>query len=179
MTLRLILIRHAKSSWSDPFADDHARPLNKRGRASAKAIGQWMAQNKYFPQVMLCSDAERTQETASLILPELHVQPELVLRSDLYLAPPQDIAAAIKSRAEIVVGVIGHNPGIGALANSLVSAPPDHPRFLDYPTCATSVIDFHEALEGRLLPGTGRCTDFIVPRDLIGTHATDAGTSHS
>ena len=128
MTLRLILIRHAKSSWSDPFADDHARPLNKRGRASAKAIGQWMTQNKYFPQVVLCSDAERTQETASLILPELHVQPELVLRSDLYLATPQDIVAAIKSRAEVVVGVIGHNPGIGSLANSCLLYTSPSPR---------------------------------------------------
>ncbi len=43
MTLRLILIRHAKSSWSDPFADDHARVLNARGQDSAKAVGEWMA----------------------------------------------------------------------------------------------------------------------------------------
>ena len=29
--MRLILIRHAKSSWDDPFQDDHAQILNKRG----------------------------------------------------------------------------------------------------------------------------------------------------
>ena len=39
MTKRLILIRHAKSSWDDPFGDDHARILNTRGQASAAAIG--------------------------------------------------------------------------------------------------------------------------------------------
>ena len=64
MTKRLILIRHAKSSWSDPFADDHARVLNKRGIASARAVGAWLAENDYVPQMILCSDSARTQETA-------------------------------------------------------------------------------------------------------------------
>ena len=173
MTMRLFLIRHAKSSWSDPFADDHARVLNKRGVASATAIGKWMAQRKYLPQVVLCSDAARTRETASLILAELPTTPELVLRSDLYLASPETITQAIKSRSEVVVAVIGHNPGIGELANRLVGKAPDHPRFYDFPTCATALIDFHEALQGRLVPGSGRCTDFAVPRDLIGVDAAE------
>ena len=174
MTLRLILIRHAKSSWSDPFADDHSRALNKRGHASAIAVGKWMEAKGYLPQVLLCSDAARTQETAELILPSLRLRPELVLLPSLYLAAPETIANAVRNRKEIVVAVIGHNPGIGMLANSLVCAPPDHPRFHDYPTCATALIDFHEVLEGKLIPGTGRCTDFIVPRDLIGTDKSAA-----
>ncbi|MEC7253413.1 MAG: histidine phosphatase family protein, partial [Candidatus Thermoplasmatota archaeon] len=32
MRTRLIIMRHAKSSWSDASLDDHDRPLNKRGR---------------------------------------------------------------------------------------------------------------------------------------------------
>jgi len=39
MTRRLILMRHAKSSWDHPGLDDHARPLNGRGAASAEALG--------------------------------------------------------------------------------------------------------------------------------------------
>ena len=54
MTCRLILIRHAKSSWDDPMADDHARVLNGRGRASAAAIGGWLAAKSYLPDVVLC-----------------------------------------------------------------------------------------------------------------------------
>ena len=38
---RLILMRHAKSDWSTGGAD-HQRPLNKRGRNSAKALGDWL-----------------------------------------------------------------------------------------------------------------------------------------
>ncbi|MFO7771937.1 MAG: histidine phosphatase family protein, partial [Roseovarius gahaiensis] len=37
MTRRLILMRHAKSSWGDPAQPDHARPLNSRGQRSATA----------------------------------------------------------------------------------------------------------------------------------------------
>lgn len=32
---RLFLIRHAKSSWSDPDLRDFERPLNKRGKHDA------------------------------------------------------------------------------------------------------------------------------------------------
>ena len=36
----LLVLRHAKSSWSDPALDDHERPLNKRGRRDAPRIGE-------------------------------------------------------------------------------------------------------------------------------------------
>ena len=91
MTKRLILIRHAKSGWDDPFADDHARILNKRGRASALAVGGWLADQGYIPQTVLCSDAARTQETAELILPQLVPAPKLKLSGMLYHAAPDTI----------------------------------------------------------------------------------------
>ena len=40
---RLILTRHAKSSWDDPAMPDHDRPLNDRGRAAAVQLGVWLA----------------------------------------------------------------------------------------------------------------------------------------
>jgi phosphohistidine phosphatase len=71
------------------------------------------------------------------------------------------------------VAVIGHNPGIGMLANSLVKQAPAHHRFSDYPTCATSVIDFDLTSWSEVKHQSGTCTDFIVPRDLIGTPIHD------
>ncbi len=166
MTLRLILIRHAKSSWSDPFADDHARVLNKRGQASAKAVGAWMAQNGYQPDVVLCSDAARTRETASLILPQLSPVPELSLSQMLYHAAPDTILDQLHQQKEKTVGVIGHNPGVGMLANALARSAPDHDRFRDYPTCATTVIDFDVGQWASVTEGMGLVIDFVVPRDL-------------
>ncbi|SFR96923.1 SixA phosphatase family protein [Yoonia litorea] len=161
--MRLILIRHAKSSWSDPFANDHARVLNKRGRASARAIGAWLADNDYVPAIIHCSDAARTQETAELIMPYFDTRPKLRLSRRLYHAAPDTITDLVRKEKHDVVAVIGHNPGIGMLANRIVTEPPSHPRFHDYPTCATTIVDMAtpDAKDGT-------CVDFIVPRDLIG-----------
>ncbi|MFU8824946.1 SixA phosphatase family protein [Yoonia sp.] len=168
MTLTLILIRHAKSSWDDMFSDDHARVLNARGRAAAPSIGAWMATRGYIPQVVLCSDAARTRETAGLILPHLSPQPELRVSSDLYHASPDTMLAEISKQTSPVLALIGHNPGIALLANGLLKRRPSHPRFADYPTCATTVITFDADSWRDAAPNTGTCKDFIMPGDLTG-----------
>lgn len=173
MTLRLILIRHAKSSWSDPFGDDHERVLNARGRASAEAIGVWMAEQGYVPDLVLCSDAMRTQETANLILPALTPHPKLQLSERIYHASPDTILDLIQQQTEAKIAVIGHNPGIGMLANALVKSAPEHRRFSDYPTCATTVIDFDAAKWSEVRQRSGCFEAFVVPRDLIGTSNHD------
>jgi len=173
MTLRLILIRHAKSSWSDPFGDDHERVLNARGRASAEAIGVWMAEQGYVPDLVLCSDAIRTQETADLILPALTPQPKLQLSERIYHASPDTILDLVQQLSEAKIAVIGHNPGVGMLANALVKSAPEHRRFSDYPTCATTVIDFDAAKWSEVRQRSGCFEAFVVPRDLIGTSNHD------
>lgn len=166
--LRLILIRHGKSSWSDPFADDHARVLNARGQAAARAIGGWLADHEYLPDMMLCSDAARTKQTADLILPALTPRPKLQVSPKLYHAAPDTILDRLTRETAQTIAVVGHNPGIGILAKFLVEDQPDHPRFGDYPTCATTVIDFAATQWAGLRHHHGQCVDFVVPRDLIG-----------
>ena len=173
MSLRLILIRHAKSSWGDPFADDHARVLNNRGRTSAKAIGEWLAQAGHVPDLVLCSDAARTRETAERIILAFAARPRLQFSGRLYHAAPDTIFDLIRKQTTSHLAVIGHNPGIGMAANALVATPPDHHRFSDYPTCATTVIDFAMTSWGDLKPGWGQVVDFTVPRDLIGTSGSE------
>lgn len=175
MSRRLILIRHAKSSWDDPFADDHARVLNNRGTESAMAVGGWLKAGHYIPDIVLCSDAIRTQETAAGILPQLDPAPVLELSPQLYHAAPATMLDLLRKQTKATVALIGHNPGIGMLASALVKKPPAHPRFSDYPTCATTVIDFEIDTWADAKTKGGVCVDFIVPRDLIGTTAHDIG----
>ena len=63
---RLVLLRHAKSAWNNPALADHDRPLNPRGRAAALAMAR--AVTELAPDLVLCSDAARTRETASLLV---------------------------------------------------------------------------------------------------------------
>lgn len=168
MTLRLILTRHAKSSWDNPFAEDHERVLNERGRASASAIGTWLKEKGYLPAEVLCSDAARTAETWARVAAELPDPPEVSYYHRLYHAPASRMLATLAMARETTVMMIGHNPGIGDFAAGLATTAPAHPRFHDYPTTATTVFDFDAETWDDVRPGTGQVVDFIVPRDLIG-----------
>lgn len=164
MTRRLILIRHAKSSWSDTYADDHGRGLNDRGRISAEAMGVWMAQNGYVPDLILTSDAMRTVQTTALLCKGMEAAVTIKEISTLYLAAPQSIIDIARIAQGQTVALIGHNPGIGMAAEMLVAEAPSHDRFDDYPTGATTVIDFAD--DDWCAPGKGVVAAFAIPREL-------------
>lgn len=158
----LILMRHAKSDWDDPRLSDHARPLNKRGRRSATALGKWLRKQALAPDQILCSSAIRTQETfVRLALPGT---PDVL--DSLYLAEPEQMLTELRRATGSIVLMIGHNPGIAHFAQALVATPPRHERFDDYPTGATLVVGFDINAWVDLRPGTGRVQHFITPGDL-------------
>ena len=164
MTRRLILMRHAKSSWGDPAQDDHERPLNGRGRRSAEALGAWLKAENILPDQILVSSAERTVETCE----RLNLEHEKTVLDALYHASPEVMMRVLKLATGQCVLMLGHNPGIAWLARDLVARAPDHPRFSDYPTGATLVVDFAIESWGELKPGSGKAAKFITPRELIG-----------
>lgn len=160
---RVILMRHAKSDWSAGM-QDHERPLNKRGKTSAHALGQWLQTRNYIPDQVLCSSAERTGQT--LLGLGLAATIQVDFSRQLYLAEADMIYAALRDVEVECVLMIGHNPGIADLAHQLISDPPEHPRFLDYPTGATLVLDFANQRDDEVSWHNGQLVDFIVPRDL-------------
>lgn len=162
MTKRLILIRHAKSSWEHPGAD-FDRPLNNRGYKSAPAIGVWLRENGYLPDAILSSSAKRTRETCH----GLHFDAPARFEDSLYLATPKVMLVELKKETVDTVLMLGHNPGIADFAEQLVDIPPQHNRFYDYPTCATAVIDFEIHDWSQIEAGTGKVVDFIIPRELL------------
>lgn len=164
MSLRLILMRHAKSSWGDPTLDDHQRVLNGRGRRSAEAIGSWLRGENVIPDQILVSSAARTKETCK----RLDSEAETVVLDALYLASPGGMLEILKRASGATVLMLGHNPGTAWLARDLVARAPEHPRFSNYPTCATLVVDFGIDDWKDLKPGTGKVIRFITPRELIG-----------
>jgi phosphohistidine phosphatase len=166
MTLRLILSRHAKSGWDDPELSDHDRPLNARGRGDAPKVGAWLRAKGYLPDAALVSSARRTQETWERLSPELGRAVAVTIRPELYLATAEVILAHLRAQTASSIMLIAHNPGIGEAAERLLAVAPTHPRFRDYPTCATLVAEFACDDWGMVDWGTGRAVDFIVPRDL-------------
>lgn len=165
---RLILTRHAKSSWDDPMMSDHDRPLNARGRAAAAALGRWLASRGNVPGEVLCSDSLRTRETFDLAAAEMPGAPAPVLKPALYHAGPEVMLAVLRRATADVVMMIGHNPGIGEFARRLLARHPPGAAFARYPTGATLVADF--AGEGWETAdfGAAALVDFIVPGDAAG-----------
>lgn len=167
MTLRLILTRHAKSSWDDPLMSDHDRPLNERGKAAAQDLGGWLASRGYLPEQVLCSDAQRTWETWSTIAGQLPTQPVLDLKPSLYHASADVMLAVLRRASAGVVMMVGHNPGIAEFAHRIVSRAPLNAEFKRYPTGATLVCDFAAESWEEVNWAMGSVDDFVVPRELV------------
>ncbi len=166
MTLRLILTRHAKSSWDDPALPDHDRPLNARGRRAADALGRWLASRGDVPGEVLCSDALRTRQTWESIAPHLPGAPPATLKPALYHAGPDVMLAVLRHASAPVVMMLGHNPGIAEFAERLVARPPADPEFRRYPTGATLVASFEGDDWGEAGFARASAIDFVVPREL-------------
>ncbi|MFT9207123.1 SixA phosphatase family protein [Acetobacter orientalis] len=126
MSRKLLLLRHAEAAPA-PMGDfstvaDHARPLTAAGLAAAQRCGLWLRQQGLSPDYVVCSPAVRTRQTLEGLLPFLHAPLSAPLFCpDIYEAPPHALLAQIQKtppQARTVL-LIGHNPGISALARQL------------------------------------------------------------
>jgi phosphohistidine phosphatase len=120
---QLHLLRHTKSSWDDD-EDDHARTLNRRGREAARLIGESLPKVVRGLDLVLCSSALRTRETAELALAGLKPAPNTLFEDGLYLATQGALMQRLCELDESydAVMIIGHNPGLHELAVALASA---------------------------------------------------------
>ena len=167
MTLRLILVRHAKSSWSNAGLEDHERPLNDRGKRSALKIGSWLNERNHLPQRVLSSDSVRTRETWMLIEGELNSRSPVSWHRALYHAGAQTMLDMLRSsKNEPTILMLGHNPGIAIFAGMLAQEPPQHERFRDYPTGATAILEFSATQWRDIDWGSAMVVDFAIPREL-------------
>ena len=117
----LLLLRHAKSSWKHPELADHDRPLNKRGKRTAPHIGALLQDEDLIPDLILCSSAVRAHTTALLVAKACAYEGEIKQTRQLYLAEPEDYVELLRQVAEkhARLLVVGHNPGLEALIESL------------------------------------------------------------
>lgn len=170
--LKLSLLRHAKSSWDDPDLGDHERPLSKRGTKAAASMGRYIAEHDLVPELILCSDAIRTRATLALVLNALQPPaPKTVMTDKLYLASPAKILDTLKSEAGTTnhVMIIGHNPGMHALALSLPATGKKSDLAslsLKYPTAALAHISFDLSDWDDVATATGKLERYVVPRAL-------------
>lgn len=168
----LSLLRHAKSSWSDPTLADPARPLNGRGRRAASAVGAWIAASGRIPDEVLCSTAERTRETLERAVRAWPRSVPTHFEGRLYHADPEALLefARRPGTADHRM-LVGHHPGLHELAVALAAEgdPSDLAALRDhFPTGALAIIELPADRWQAIRPGTGRLLAFVRPRELDG-----------
>jgi phosphohistidine phosphatase len=135
---RVIIVRHAKSSWDDASIPDFERPLNERGKHDAPEMAKRLAERKVEIDAFISSPAKRAKKTATLFAKELgRHKDDVILIDELYHAGPEEFYKAIeKAPAKAkTIAIFSHNPGITDFVNSLTDT-----RVDDMPTCAVFAV---------------------------------------
>jgi len=162
-------MRHAKSDWHSHLADIE-RPLNERGRRDAVRMGLYLEQAGLTPDRMVISSAQRTQETARLLLQAIPVVEEnTIIDKNLYLADMETLCdnIALYAVEDQRLLILAHNPGMDYLVSFLASsAPPLSDSGKLMTTCALAC--FHmDTLDALKKPGRGELYKLIRPKDII------------
>lgn len=163
------LFRHAKSSWDDAKLKDFDRPLAARGEKAAARMGAYMRHGKIAPDLILCSSSARTRATLKLALKKWDREPKTHFEDALYHASAGAMLTMLRALPGQVqhVMIVGHNPGLHALALDLFGAGEREDMMAaarKFPTAALAQIQF-EIVEWRKLGvGEGRLAGFATPK---------------
>jgi len=130
----LLLIRHAKSSWSDADKSDFDRPLNARGLKDVDEMPLRLLSKISSIDAFISSPAKRAKATAEKFAAAYKAGKEKILFAEgLYLAHESFFYELVSDASDSfnTIAVFSHNPGITEFANSLTSVHAD-----DMPTCS-------------------------------------------
>jgi phosphohistidine phosphatase len=153
--------------------EDFDRTLMLSRMQDGGAMARYLRKSDYVVDLILCSSAARTVQTAELVLHEL--DSEIDYRDSLYLADAAKILAAVRGAPAKVEALmlVGHNPGLENCAGLLAREPvrrkerARHEALEEkFPTCALAVLDFDVGRWRDVVQGSGKLVDFVRPRDL-------------
>jgi phosphohistidine phosphatase len=168
----LHLLRHARAVPEDDGTDDHRRRLSRPGRDDARLVAASLPAVLGAVDLVLCSTAARTRETASLVLAGF-AAPPVAFEDGLYLAALPALLRRLRRLDEATRNVllIGHNPGLHELALALAAT--DSPGYAalaegKFPTAARAsfVIETGWAELGR---SRHALRDYVTPKSLLGS----------
>jgi len=111
-------MRHAKSDWKINQGADFDRTLSGRGLRDAPRMGQWIVDQGYIPDRVICSPAQRVRETILTAGKAWDLdEDQIKWDQDIYNAYLNQLLAIVAddlSEGKVNL-IIGHNPGISEL----------------------------------------------------------------
>ncbi len=158
---KLILVRHAKSSWEYNVID-HERPLKKRGFDDANLVSNYLKGKEININLVVSSDAVRAKTTAEIFIDNLNIGDDIVgFEHQLYDFSGELLTQVIKNCNDAVncLMVFGHNHAITAFVNTFGD------KYIEnVPTAGTVILKFDINSWADLKPGKTIMT--IFPKDL-------------
>ncbi|KKB96879.1 Histidine phosphatase superfamily (branch 1) [Candidatus Arcanobacter lacustris] len=114
----IFIARHAKAEFNEEI-DDQDRSLTSKGISDCKDLADSM-KNHTIPQLIICSNAKRSHDTALNIISHLNKDIKLQVIDDLYLSSRDEIITMIESidNQYTNVMIVGHNPSISQLVTA-------------------------------------------------------------
>ena len=164
MTRTLIVMRHAKSSWSSA-QPDHRRPLNGRGEKDAAVAGGILAD--YPLDAVLSSSSTRTRQTWQRAVEGGAQCPDVEFTDALYGAWTDSVIEMVGELEDSVTTalVLGHEPTVSSLVHRLAKQSELTDQAAGhFPTCAMAFLEF-DGPWAKLAPARGRLVRFEIPRD--------------
>lgn len=159
---RLYLIRHAKSSWSDPGLPDFERGLNKRGKRDAPFMGKRLANHGIRPDLILASPAKRAKKTAGIIAKAIgYSKKKIIYHEEIYSHSVKGVLQLIRAESDQTsfLFLVGHNPVITDLAELLTSH-----RIMNVPTSGIVAVILSVDRWEDTVPGMGELEFFDYPK---------------
>ena len=160
MITRLILMRHAKSSWKYHDLSDHERPLNKRGRKAAVKVAKELIRLEWIPSKLNSSDSERTKETWKRM--SKHIEGvEVEYSRKLYHSGTKKILKNLPDNTECeTIMILGHNPGCADFLAYLCG------EWHRMPTAATALLTIKNPDESWKNESNWVLEELLLPREL-------------
>jgi phosphohistidine phosphatase len=159
--LTLLLMRHGKSDWEQPFAHDRERPLAKRGRKAAARMGSFLTEVGAGPERVLTSPAVRAWETAALAAKGggWNCAPEPV--ESLYEGSPEALVQELRQLLSVpqTLLLVGHEPTGSSLLTLLLGG-----GAFRLPTAAVAALELDAPSWAMLEPGRCRLLWLVTPR---------------
>jgi len=158
---KIVLVRHAKSSW-ELNVIDHERPLKEKGLKDAELISKHLIQDKLSLDLVLSSDANRAKTTASIFMNNLNIENDkMQLDHNLYDFAGRNLLRVIKSCDVNVKNlmIFGHNHALTSFVNTYGNKIIDN-----VPTCGVVILEFNIDRWEDLNKGTTLKT--LFPKDL-------------
>ena len=130
---KLLIIRHAKSSWDASVLNDFDRPLNERGKRDAPIMAKRLLKKEIDIDAFVSSPANRALSTAEVFADVYDIKQKHIIQIPALYHPSVEVFYSVIEDLDNdlkTVAIFSHNPGTTDFINQLATS-----RIDDMPTC--------------------------------------------